>query len=140
MLGAMAATRTLDEIEQALRASWSVETCDPLDAALWRPEHPSLGQCGVTALVVQDLLGGELVLGEVHEGGVKVGSHWWNRLPSGREVDLTGDQFLVRPGEIVFPGRVVERPPGPPRRCREQYELLRDRAAARLLGAVTPPA
>src|SRR5215210_2360858 len=46
------------------------------------------------ALVVQDILGGDLILAEVHINGVKDGNHYWNRLPGGTEVDLTRDQFV----------------------------------------------
>nr|WP_203886282.1 hypothetical protein [Planotetraspora kaengkrachanensis] len=79
----------------------------------------------MTALVVQDILDGDLIIGEVHVGGVQIGHHYWNRLPDGSEVDLTADQF--RPDEEVVGGRVVARPPDAPRRHREQYELLRER-------------
>lgn len=65
-----------------------------------------------TALVVQDFLGGDLILGEVHVEGVKVGNHYWNWLPDGSEVDLTADQFL--PGEVVVNGEVKYRPPDAP--------------------------
>ena len=80
----------------------------------------------MTALVVHDLLGGDLVVAEVlHADGTRQGDHTWNRLPDGTEVDLTREQF--RSGEVVQPGRVVERPDGPPRRCVEEYDLLRRR-------------
>ena len=84
----------------------------------------------MTALVVQDLLGGDLVLGEVYAGDTKVGHHYWNRLRDGSQVDLTAAQF--HPGEVVTGGEVVPRPPGPPRRCREQYALLRSRVLTAL--------
>jgi hypothetical protein len=42
----------------------------------------------VTALVVQDFLGGELLRGLVCGE-----SHYWNRLPDGTELDLTSEQF-----------------------------------------------
>ncbi|MBG0562471.1 YunG family protein [Actinoplanes aureus] len=115
----------LELVATILRAAWGADTCDPHDLPDWRPENPARGQCGVTALVVQDLLGGDLVLGEVLVGGVKTGHHYWNRLPDGREADLTADQF--RPGETVTGGQVQPRPSDAPRRCREQYELLRHR-------------
>jgi 8-oxo-dGTP pyrophosphatase MutT (NUDIX family) len=114
-----------------LRAAWGPDTCDPHDLNNWRPGNPARGQCGTTALVIQDLLGGELILGQVHVDGVKVGHHWWNRLPDGTTVDLTAGQF--HPGETVTGGEVRHRPPEPPRRCRGQYELLRHR----VLGALT---
>jgi hypothetical protein len=53
----------------------------------WR--RPSFGQCAVTAMLVQDIFGGELMRG-INEGD----SHYWN-LIDGREVDLTRDQFRV---------------------------------------------
>jgi hypothetical protein len=42
----------------------------------------------VTALVVQDAFGGEILRGVVH--GI---DHYWNRLPDSTEVDLTKSQF-----------------------------------------------
>jgi hypothetical protein len=70
----------------ALSRSWSRDTSyDPLS---WCPENPAWGQCAVTALVLQDLLGGDLMFGEVN--GFQ---HYWNRLPGDSEVDLTLRQF-----------------------------------------------
>ena len=113
-----------------LRAAWGPDTCDPHDLENWRPDNPSRGQCGVTALVIQDLLGGDLILGEVYVGKSKVGHHYWNRLPDGSEVDLTADQF--QPEEAVVGGQVKHRPADAPRRYRDQYELLRRRVWAAL--------
>jgi hypothetical protein len=96
-----------------LRAAWGADTCDPHDLPDWRPDNPARGQCGVTALVVQDLLGGDLVLGEVFVEQAKIGHHYWNRLPDGRDVDLTAGQF--HPGEVVTGGQVQRRPPDAPR-------------------------
>jgi hypothetical protein len=87
----------------------------------------------VTALVVQELLGGDLVLGEVFVDRTKVGHHYWNRLPDGRDVDFTADQFY--PAEVVSGGQVQQRPPQAPRRCRGQYELVRRRVLAALSGS-----
>ena len=116
---------TVEELRARLRAAWGPDTCYPDSSEDWRPDNPARDQCGMTALVVQDLLGGELILGEVHVDGTKVGNHYWNRIPDGTELDLTAEQFL--PGEVVANGRVVIRPPDAPRRHRAQYELLRDR-------------
>ncbi|MFL6126637.1 hypothetical protein [Actinophytocola sp.] len=123
---------TLTDLERAVRASWSADTCDPVDRPDWHPDNPARGQCGVTALVLHDLFGGDLVLGEVHVGGERTGVHYWNRFGAGLEVDLTREQF--RPDEAVVGGQVVHRPAGPPRRCREEYELMRVRVLARLGG------
>ncbi len=66
----------------------------------------------MTALVVQDFLGGNLILGDVHVDEAKVGNHYWNRLPDGTTADLTAGQFL--PGEMVVGGTTVHRPPDAP--------------------------
>lgn len=91
----------------------------------WTPGNPSRDQCGMTALVVQDILGGDLIIAEVHVEGTQIGHHYWNRLPDGSEVDLTADQF--RPDEKVVGGTVIARPPDAPRYHRDHYELLRRR-------------
>lgn len=123
--------RTLDDVAAAIRSSWSAATCDPVDLPQWSPDNPARGQCGSSALVLNDLLGGDLVIAEVHRpDGSRQGVHYWNRLPGGVEVDLTREQFAA--GEIVQVGSVVVRPPGPPRRCEEQYLTLRKRVMERL--------
>ncbi|EPD91322.1 hypothetical protein HMPREF1486_05258 [Streptomyces sp. HPH0547] len=123
----------LGRIEWALRQSWGADTCSPDDLARagWSPANPAWGQCDVTALVVHDLLGGELMCGEVYAlNGEWQGFHWWNRLPGGREVDLTRDQF--REGQVVTEGVSVPRPVGRPLRRSEEYTLLRARVLERL--------
>ena len=47
----------------------------------------------MTALVVHDLFGGQLLEAEVHfHDGSRQGFHYWNRLPRG-DVDLTREQL-----------------------------------------------
>jgi hypothetical protein len=63
----------------------------------------------VTALVLNDLLGGELLLAEVRNpDGSRQGVHYWNRLPDGREIDLTHEQF--KRGETISEPRTVPVP------------------------------
>jgi hypothetical protein len=123
---------SMEAIDAAVRASWAADTCSPDDAARtpWTTDNPAWGQCDVTALVLHDLLGGSLVVGEVHLDGEQHGYHWWNRLDSGLELDLTREQF--RAGQVITSPRVVTRPPGPPPRRQREYELLRDRVLARI--------
>jgi hypothetical protein len=124
---------TLDAIDQALRACWAADTCSPDDVARapWHPDNPAWGHCDITALVVNDIFGGDLVLGEVYAAdGEQHGFHYWNVLASGVELDLTFEQY--RQGQRVTGARVVRRPPGPLSRRRQEYELLRERVAARL--------
>ncbi|MDQ0985307.1 hypothetical protein [Streptomyces sp. V2I9] len=121
----------LTDIEQAVRSSWSAETCTPEYRDRWSPDHPARDQCGVTAMVLNDLLGGELIRGEVHVDGVRTDFHWWNRLGRGVEIDLTREQF--GPEETVVGGDVIVRPPAAEwKRLRAEYELLRDRVTEKL--------
>ncbi|MEU1210907.1 hypothetical protein ACFYSH_11380 [Streptomyces sp. NPDC005791] len=123
----------LTDIEAAVRSSWGADTTTPAHRAQWNPGNPARDQCGVTAMVVNDLLGGELIRGEVRVDGVRVDYHWWNRLGMGVEIDLTREQFA--PHEIVSGGVVIERP-AEFVRLREEYELLRARVLERLRGRV----
>ncbi|UCM89519.1 YunG family protein [Streptomyces marincola] len=120
---------TLTDIAAALRTGWAADTCSPDDLlrAPWSPDNPAWGHCDITALVVHDIFGGDLIVGEVHLDGNPCGYHWWNRLPNGVEIDLTREQF--RQGQTISGSRVVPRPPGPPRRRAAAYRLLRQRVA-----------
>ncbi|MFD9832507.1 YunG family protein [[Kitasatospora] papulosa] len=126
----------LTDIEAAVRSSWGADTTTPVHRPYWQPGNPARDQCGVTALVLNDLLGGELIRGEVRVDGERVDFHWWNRLGAGLEIDLTREQFA--PHEIVTGGVPVERP-GEIVRLREEYELLGARVLERLRERVREP-
>lgn len=123
---------TLAVIEEAIRSSWSPDTCDPVDLADWTPGNPARGQCGVTALVVHELVGGELLMAEVrHADGERQGVHYWNRLAGGVELDLTREQFLD--GEMILEPEVVPVPADTRgARMERQHALLRRRVRAAL--------
>lgn len=78
---------TIEELVRALVACWCPETTNE-----WDPENPAWGQCAVTALVVQDYLGGEILRVQASGPGFNWG-HYFNRLPSGLMVDFTHRQF-----------------------------------------------
>jgi len=75
----------ISDLQVALIHSWNADTA----FGEWSPECPPLNQCAVTALVVQDLFGGDLLRCEMTNGD----SHYWNRLSDGMEIDLTESQF-----------------------------------------------
>lgn len=85
---------TLDALFDALRNSWSADTAAP--GMFWNSQIPATGQCAVTALVVQDYFGGELLrtTNPIGLSDSRV-SHYFNLLPGNREVDLTRGQFWV---------------------------------------------
>lgn len=124
--------RSLAEIDALVRSCWSRETCDPVDRADWSITEPARGQCAVTALVLQDLLGGELLLAEVrNQDGTRQGVHYWNRLSADLEVDLTRDQFVH--GETVAEPEVVPRPADVTAgRLYQEYRLLAEQITRRL--------
>ncbi|WP_436801457.1 YunG family protein [Streptomyces decoyicus] len=124
------------DLDKALRASWAADTCSPDNQADWQPRNPAWGHCDITALLVNDIFGGDLLVGEVHLAGDQHGFHWWNRLPSGVELDLTHEQF--QRGQTITAMRVVERPPGPLRRW-DEHLLLRKRVIEHL-GPLPDPA
>jgi hypothetical protein len=111
---------TLAELETIIRSAWSKDTSDDPDE--WTESNPARGQCGVTAMVVYDLFGGVLLVSDVMRNGARVETHYWNRLPSGLEVDLTREQFnrgelFGEPG-VIDPGKSPEPKPDSLRRLR----------------------
>ncbi|MEK7066312.1 MAG: hypothetical protein AAB965_01925 [Patescibacteria group bacterium] len=72
-------------LKELLLSAWCAETAQ----GKWTPECPSMIQCAVTALVVQDYFGGEMLRCKMTDGD----SHYWNRLPDGNEEDWTEEQF-----------------------------------------------
>jgi hypothetical protein len=117
---------TLGALESAIRSSWSAETC--CDPGGWTPENPAYQQCDVTSRVVQDYLGGTVVVAGVVRDGRRVDRHAWNVLASGLAVDLTREQFvggeeLEEPSAVdEYLGKTVD----------ERYRLLSERVRARL--------
>lgn len=79
--------RSIEDVKAALEQAWSADTS--MVPGRWTGENPQLGQCAVTALIVSDLCGGQVLVSKVNGEG----SHYWNRLPNGEDVDLTFEQF-----------------------------------------------
>lgn len=82
----------LPKLQAALERSWNKETCYPPIQEEWTKENPAFGQCAVTALIVQDFFGGDILFCH-HQ------NHCWNKLPDGMEIDLTRSQF---PSDIII--------------------------------------
>lgn len=79
-------TQTFDEakIRAALAQAWSLET-----AKQWTAQTPAAGQCNVTAVLIQEMFGGEIR--KTPLDGYTV-PHFYNVI-AGRRVDLTDSQF-----------------------------------------------
>lgn len=122
----------LARLEAALMRSWDATTSY---YSGWKQENPAYGQCTVTALVVQDYLGGEIVRQVITPGG----SHFWNLLKDGSKVDLTERQFAMAPAmreqETTNPvrQRLLAHLP-----TKARYELLKAAVEKNLLEITTP--
>ena len=67
---------------------WCPETCAPRMRADWTPENRTLGQCSVTAFLMQDLFGGKVYGVPLEDGNF----HCFNDA-GGCVFDLTSEQF-----------------------------------------------
>lgn len=72
------------ELEELLELSWDKETSVDEN---WSSDNSSLGQCAVTALVVNDYFGGKIM-----RCMASTGSHYYNEI-DGELIDLTASQF-----------------------------------------------
>ncbi|MFQ6228202.1 hypothetical protein [Nocardia sp. NPDC002869] len=126
-------TVTLDVLSDAIRSSWSAETSS---APAERTGSPAKGQCAVTACVVHDYLGGEILHTVATLPSGETVSHYLNRI-DGQTVDLTAQQF---PAGTRFTSP-IPKPRGMPSTreyclsydgTRRRYELLSARVAESL--------
>lgn len=81
----------IEELNNILDKSWNKDTCHCSLKNYWNDQNKSLGQCAVTALIVNDFLGGK-IMGCMCE----TGSHYYN-LINNQVVDLTKSQFTEIP-------------------------------------------
>jgi len=109
-----AGNASLADFYQRLRRAWSVET-----GRHWQRDNPASGQCGVTALVVHDRFGGEILKTDVNGAW-----HFYNRIDEGR-VDFTMSQF---DSPISYDDVPSSRDEAFGDCSLQQYELLRARA------------
>ena len=79
---------TPSSLRDELVSLWAPDTA--VDPEQWTADRPSTGHCAVTALLVQEYTDATTILRvQLPDGG----SHYYNALPDGTEVDLTRDQF-----------------------------------------------
>lgn len=72
----------LEAIQSNLRESWSVES-----SSKWTKDNPAKGQCSVSAVVVYQYFGGEILKTKVDGSW-----HFYNKV-NGIIYDFTSDQF-----------------------------------------------
>ncbi|MCU7806190.1 MAG: hypothetical protein KZQ96_23705 [Candidatus Thiodiazotropha sp. (ex Lucinoma borealis)] len=108
-----------DSIVDAIEKSWSAQSSFLPNE--WSNDNPARGQCAVTALIVQDELGGEIVKCDVF--GDK-DSHFFNKLSGGQIIDLTKRQFdnhaALKHKRVADREKILSHPG-----TQERYERLR---------------
>ncbi|MCR9123539.1 MAG: hypothetical protein NXH91_14840 [Phyllobacteriaceae bacterium] len=77
----------LSEFQSKLPECWSLSS-----STLWTKDNPAAGHCGVTALVVHDLFGGEIAKTPFRDIW-----HFYNII-EGARYDFTDSQFEAPPG------------------------------------------
>lgn len=80
--------KTPRDLYDELLGIWCAETCAPRMREQWSEDNPTLGQCSITAFLVQDLFGGKVY-------GVPLGDgnfHCFN-VVGDCTFDLTSEQF-----------------------------------------------
>ena len=126
---------SISDVLKALQDSWSLESTEEQEN--WTQSNPSRGQCGISALIINDYFGGKLVLWKVFLGEDQVGFHYSNELPDGTLFDSTGDQFWESE-ELKEPSS-FERPDKLPKNRADRYlnlsNLVRSKLESYRVGA-----
>jgi hypothetical protein len=93
MVPQMDGERRLERERHRIRKAFLKSAC--AETAAWpeqyrrkRVESPLYLHCTAVATVIQALFSGDIVTGKIK--GI---THYWNRLPDGKEVDFTSCQF-----------------------------------------------
>ncbi len=121
----------LCDMYDALSEIWCAETCAPRMRHKWTKENKTLGQCSITAFLVQDYSGGE-VYGILRSGG---NYHCYNVI-NGFVFDLTSEQFgneILNYSENPLQSRDEH---FQKEEKRERYELLRNNVQKIIRGSI----
>jgi hypothetical protein len=100
---------------------WDADTCAPRMRKNWANEHPSFGQCSVTAFLAQDIFGGEVFGVPLPDGNF----HCFNRVGN-CVFDLTSEQFPCALSYEACPPQSRDAPFAKAETL-ARYELLRSR-------------
>lgn len=76
----------LKRIRKILENAWSEDTSYEEEEEYRKKNIKSYGQCYVTALTIHKIYRWDIIYKKKED-------HYWNKLPDGREIDFTSDQF-----------------------------------------------
>lgn len=112
---------TPKNLQKAFEASWAKDTCWP---KCFNPKNLSAGHCRVTSAVAYTLLGGEILFATISKKPLY--THFWNRLPDGKEYDFTKGQFdknvKIPKGKKISFKKVMDAP-----QMKKTYSILLER-------------
>ncbi len=100
---AYSAAGTPRDFYDILDRLWCRQTCAPRMQDEWSEDNKTLGQCSITAFLVQDIYGGT-VYGILRPGG---NYHCYNDV-DGHVFDLTSEQFGEEAKSLVYEGNPVQ--------------------------------
>ena len=80
--------KNLTYMYDILSEIWSKDTCAPRMRDEWSLENKTLGQCSITAFLIQDIFGGDVYGVQLDDGNY----HCYNVI-EGKIFDLTSEQF-----------------------------------------------
>ena len=109
---------------------WCADTCAPRMRGNWSPENKTLGQCSITAFLMQDIYGGK-VYGIPREGG---NYHCFN-VVGDCVFDLTSEQFGDEKLDYTNCPEQFREVHFAKEEKFERYKYLRDRLLAWLSGS-----
>lgn len=111
-------------LERIFRKVWTKNTCYPPSQTKWSSLNSALGQCAITALIIQDYFGGDILYDKDYD-------HYWNKLPNCKEIDLTRSQFPKKNSpfnpEIVSREFILKRKSAKRAKTKARYFLLKKR-------------
>lgn len=87
----------LDLYEVLNDGIWREATCAPRMQSKWSEDNKTLGQCSITAFLIQDIFGGEVYGIKRPDGNY----HCYNVI-GGRQYDLTIEQFGDERESLVY--------------------------------------
>ncbi len=117
------------EYYDLLSEIWCAETCAPRMRSDWSPENKTLGQCSITAFLLQDLYGGKVFGVPLDDGNY----HCFN-VVGDCVFDLTSEQFGEKKLNYTDCPEQFRETHFAKEEKRQRYELLKARLFARLPG------
>ena len=113
-----------------LSGIWCAETCAPRMRPDWTPENRTLGQCSITAFLMQDLYGGQVLGVPLDDGNY----HCFNAV-DGCVFDLTSEQFGEKELDYSACVEQLRAVHFAKEEKKQRYQYLRKKLFERLSGA-----